>query len=137
MKISQFARDYVRKRTEDRMEDACKIWKPGEPTFDPVTKRASRAEAVVRYEGMCRIWEAQAGAQVLVGDEQVTMTSTYLTLPREAPVPESDDVIEITDALDPDMIGRTVTITGVSRGGDMAPSRRFMVEVMDSQKDTW
>lgn len=137
MPLSKFAASYVRSRTADKMEDECRIFKPGEMVVDPVTHKARRGEAVVKYEGPCRFWEVQAGAQVVVGDNQVVVTQSYLSLPYNAPVPESDDIVQITKSVDEDLEGRTVQVVSVVRGGGLRASRKFLVRLVDSRKDTW
>lgn len=137
MRISPFAASYVRRRTTERMVDACKIWKPGAVVVNPSTGVASRAAGDLKYEGPCRFWEVPGGVQVIVGDEQITTASAFLTLPYDSIVPESDDVVQITESVDSDLVGRVVNVTGVIRGGGLRASRRFTVQVVSSKKDTW
>lgn len=136
MRISPFAASYVRKRTTEHMVDRCKIWRPGDVVVDN-DGNASRNIAEVKYEGACRFWEVSAGQQVVVGDQQISMTQSYLTLPYNAPVPEQDDIVQITESADSDLQGRVVNITGVVRGGGLRASRRFTVQVVESKKSTW
>ena len=136
--VSRFAASYVRKRTAERMTDTCEIWKPGPPVTDRANGgKATRAKALVKYFGPCRIWEVNAGTQVLIGDEKLVMTQTYLSLPFNSVVPESEDVIKIVSCDDNDLVGRTVTVISVVRGGGLRASRKFLVQVVDSRKDTW
>lgn len=134
--ISAFATHYLRTRTAERMEDACRIFSKGQITVNP-DHTASRGEDEVKYEGPCRVWEVTAGNQVVISDSQVVMSQTYLSLPYDAPVPESDDIVLITSSADPDLMGRTVSIVGVVRGGGLRASRKFTVRVVDSQKASW
>ena len=135
--ISSFAKSYVRARTAERMDDACEIWKPGPPVLDKTTGKTKRSKALVKYVGPCRFWEVTAGQQALVGDQQVVFTQTYFSLPYDAPVPESDDIVKITQSDDFDLRGRTVRIISTVRGGGLRASRRFLVQLVDSQKDAW
>lgn len=136
-KITSFSRSYLRRRATYRMEDECRIWKPGKPVIDPVTKKATREAGETKYEGPCRFWEVSAGSQVVIGEEQITMTQSYLSLPWDAPIPESDDVVKLTKSDDPDLVGRTVSIVSMVRGGGLRASRRFLVQVTDSKRDSW
>jgi hypothetical protein len=136
MRISPFAASYVRKRTTEHMVDRCKIWTPGDVVIDD-DGRATRSESVVKYEGPCRFWEVNAGQQIVVGDEQISMTSSFLTLPYNAVIPEQDDVVQITASVDNDLVGRVVNITGVMRGGGLRASRKFTVQVVESKKPNW
>lgn len=119
------------------MVDECRIWKPGPMVTDRTSGKAARSVLEVKYEGVCRFWEISAGQQAIIGGEQLTLSSSYLTIPFSAPVPESDDIIKITKSVDPDLEGRTVRVVSVVRGGGLRASRRFLVQVIDSQKDTW
>lgn len=135
--ISPFAAAYVRRRTSERMVDQCRIWTPGPVVLDRTTGKTSRGEDILKYQGMCRFWEQTAGSAALLGDENVTISQTYLSLPYNAPIPESDDIVKITMSVDPDLVGRTVKVVSVVRGGGLRASRRFSVQVVESQKPTW
>lgn len=135
--ISAFAASYVRKRTSERMVDECRIWKPGPVILDRTTGKTSRGEDILKYQGVCRFWEVTAGGAALLGDEQVTISQTYLSLPYNAVVPEQDDIVKITMSVDPDLVGRTVKVVSTVRGGGLRASRRFLVQVVESQKPTW
>lgn len=137
VRISPFGRSYVRKRAAELMSDQCRIFKPGPVEIDNTTGQAYRTTEVVKYEGKCRFYEVQAGQQIIVGDEQITMTQSYLTLPFNSVIPESDDIIEITASDDVDLVGRTVEVISVVRGGGLRASRKLAVRVRDSQKSTW
>lgn len=137
MRISPFAAKYVRSRTAERMTDQCRIWKPGPPVLDRNTGKTKRAADIVRYEGKCRFWEVSSGQQVLIGDQQLVMSQSYLSLPYNSVVPESDDIIKITKSVDDDLTGRTVRVVSVVRGGGLRASRRFMVQVVESEKANW
>jgi hypothetical protein len=136
MRISPFAASYVRRRTTEHMVDRCKVWKPGDIIVD-TDGNAHREVGTVKYEGPCRFWEVNAGQQIVVGDEQISMTQSYLSLPFDSVVPEQDDVVEITACVDSDLVGRMVNITGVVRGGGLRASRKFSVQVVESKKASW
>lgn len=136
MRISPFAASYVRKRTTEHMVDRCKIWKPGDVVVDNDGK-AHRDVSLLKYEGPCRFWEVSAGQQIVVGDEQISMTQAYLSLPFDSIIPEQDDIVQITASVDSDLVGRVVNVTGVVRGGGLRASRKFSVQVVESKKATW
>lgn len=137
MSISPFAQSYIRTRTADRMDDTCMIWTAGAPVIDPVTGKSTRSVGTIKYTGKCRFWEVTGGPQVLVGDEQVTITQSFLSVPFDAPVPESDDIVQITASADPDLVGRTVNILSITRGGGLRASRVFRVQLVDSKSGAW
>lgn len=134
--ISQFATDYLRSRSQDRMEDECRIFRQGAVEIgDDHTAR--RGTDIIRYEGRCRVWEVNTGNQVLISDVQVVVTQTFLSLPWDAPVPESDDIVKVIRSVDPDLEGRTLSVVSVSRGGGLRASRKILVRVVDSQRSNW
>jgi hypothetical protein len=137
MRISPFAQEYIRKRTAELMHDACKIYTPGSPVLDRTTGNTTTPESAVKYEGPCRFWEVQAGQQVLIGDQELVMTQSFLSLPYDAPVPEGDDVVEITDCDDPVLIGTTVNVISAVHGGGLRASRKLLVRVIESESGSW
>lgn len=137
MRISPTAQAYVRKRATELMADQCRIFKPQKPVLDRNTGKTVTPDPVIKYEGPCRFWEVQSGGQVLIGDEQVTMSQTYLSLPFNSVVPESDDVVEITASADDSLVGTTVQVISIVRGGGLRGSRKLSVRVVESQKASW
>lgn len=137
MQIGTYPRDHIRQRATDLMSAAVRISRPG-VEYDPVTRRDTSTEGDLIYEGPARIWEVPAGSQIVIGEEEVTVTSTYLSIPFWVqPLPESDDLIVVTQSDDEDLIGRSLDIISVVRGGGLRASRRFQVRVSASRKSTW
>lgn len=137
MRISPTTQAYIRKRATDLMHDTCIIYKPGKPVLDRNTGKTHTGPPLVKYTGPCRFWEVQAGQQMLMGDEQITITQTYLSLPFDAPVPEEDDTVEILACADASLVGMTVSVISVVRGGGLRASRKMLVRVVESEKDSW
>lgn len=137
MQIGTYPRDHIRQRATDLMSAAVRISRPG-TEYDPVTRRDTSTEGDLIYEGPARIWEVPAGSQIVIGEEEVTVTSTYLSIPFWVhPLPESDDLIVVTQSDDEDLIGRSLDIISVVRGGGLRASRRFQVRVSASRKSSW
>jgi hypothetical protein len=135
--IGNYPRDHIRQRATNLMSAAVKISRPG-TDYDPVTRRDVSTEGDILYEGPARIWEVPAGQQVVIGEEEVVVTSTYLTIPFWVqPLPEHDDLIVVTESDDEDLIGRSLDIVSVVRGGGLRASRRFQVRISESRKSTW
>lgn len=137
VRISPFQSRYIRNRAALLMVDQCKIWTAGKPVLDRVTGKTTRAESAVKYLGKCRFWEIANGSQTLIGDQQIVMSQSFFSIPYDAPVPESDDIVQITASADSDLVGRTINILSIVRGGGLRASRRFTVELIDSQKAAW
>lgn len=137
MQVSSFARDHIRQRATDLMNCRVRITRPGS-AYDPVTRRDSNTEGELLYEGPARVWEVPAGQQIVIGDDEVTVTSTYLSLPFWVyPLPEDDDLIVVIDSDDPDLTGRSLNVESTVRGGGLRASRRFQVTVSTSKKTSW
>lgn len=115
------------------MLDECRIYRQGKVVTDGF--KARRETDLEIYEGPCRVWEVASSAQVVISDHQVVVSQTYLSLPWDAPVPESDDIVEITKSADTDLEGRTVQVVSVTRGGGLRASRRFTIRVVDDQRE--
>lgn len=125
----RFSLSYLRTRTTEKMDHTCRINRPGSYTDNDLTGIASYQAGAVVYEGPCRFWEAQGGSGGFLGEEQVKVTQTFLSIPWSSPVPEEDDVITILTHVDPDMVGRTVQVEAMTRGGDLRASRVFRVKI--------
>ena len=137
MQIGTYPRDHIRQRATDLMSAGVRISRPG-TTYDPVTRRDISTEGELLYEGPARIWEVPAGQQVVIGEEEITVTSTYLSIPFWVqPLPEHDDLIVVTDSDDEDLIGRSLDIISTVRGGGLRASRRFQVKISESKKRSW
>ena len=137
MRISPVAQAYIKKRSAQLMADECRIFKPNKPVLDRTTGKTRTPSPTIKYQGPCRYWEVQSGQQVSIGEETLTMTQSYLSLPYDAPVPESDDTVEIIKSVDPTLVGTTVAVISITRGGGLRGSRKLLVRVIESKKDTW
>ena len=78
------------------------------------------------------------GQQIVVGDEEITITKTQFSIPYWVmPLPEEDDIVVMIESVDPDLVGRTLSIQSVVRGGGLRSSRLFQVQIAESKKSTW
>ena len=137
MRISPVLARYIRKRATELMVDECMIYTAGKPVLDNTTGSVTRDQGEIKYEGPCRVWEVRGSGQTLIGDVQMNTDSTYLSIPWDAPLPESDDIITITKSVDTDLVGRSVSITAITRGGGLRASRVFTVQLQDSEMAAW
>lgn len=139
MRISSFARSYLRKRAELLMTDACVVRDPTATriSYNPATRQATTSTGVERYSGACRLYQVPAGAHLEIGDDEYVVSTVVLALPWDAPVPEPHDIVEMTGSDDPDVIGRHLGILGIERGGGLRGSRRMAVRFIESDKEEW
>lgn len=138
--VSPFSQTFLQDHATDLMTSSCRVYTPnlGVGTYDRVTGRVTAGDPVIKYEGPCRIWEVPGGQQIIVGDEEITVTQTYLSLPYWiTPLPENDDIIQVIESDDPDLVGRTLSVVSTVRGGGLRASRRFQVKISESKKATW
>ena len=148
--ISPFARSYIRRRATRLLLMTCKITRPGGSSsvvYDPVTRKATRATgSKVVYEGNCRYWEVMAGSKTVVGEQELNVTQSWVSIPYDAKSPdgslaevEADDLITFTaspegEDIDPLLTGRTVNVVSIIFGGGLRASRRMQVEFTDRKE---
>ena len=137
-RISPYAAKYLRRRGEDLLTDTCRITRARVTTLDPVTNEFSHDAGPVIYEGACRLWQNSSGMSVQVGDENMAVSTVYLSLPWDIdPIPEMEDLVEILTAQDPAVVGTTLFLGSPTRGGNLRGTRRYLVKTESSTKDTW
>lgn len=139
MRISPFARTYLRRRATALLSDACTIVHPGQTrvTYDPITREATTSNGPVVYTGPCRLWEIPGGSRLDWGGDHVRVTTLALTLPHDAPLPEIHDLVTMTVSEDPAVVGRSLSIDSIVRGGGLRSSRVLGVTFIDSDKEAW
>lgn len=127
--ISSRALAYVRERATGFMQSQCRIERVAKASFNQTTGRAVGGAKVVVYQGRCRIREMSAGGIVLVGEDDVFMQSTMISLPWDIPVlPKRDDEITITaHNTDPMMIGKRFVIDSSAKAGELRATRSFSI----------
>lgn len=135
MKVSDYARNYLRSRSTELMEDTCRIYRPSSNrvSYNPVTRQAINTTGTDIYRGVCRVWEVPAGGKFVLGEVEYTTTQLWLSLPYDSPVPEPDDQVEILASDDVSLIGRHLKVLSVVRGGGLRGSRKMQVEFVDKK----
>lgn len=138
--ISDFARGYLRNRATGLMgqsKDACQIRRPGpqKVVYDPVSRKTVTYGGAEVYAGPCRLWSLPAGSASWVQDRELTTTRTRLSLPYGVDTPEPGDLVTMTGSDDPEVVGRSLRITGVTRGGGLRGSRVMEVTFIDFEEE--
>ena len=136
LRISPYARTYLRERATDLMNCSIIAANPL-VVYDPSTRRETAGAGEQIYDGPARVWQVPSSAQVVVGEDQVTITQTMLSVPWDTPSFALDTLILVTDADDPDLIGRSLNIESSVRGGGLRASRQFSVSISTSKRETW
>lgn len=109
------------------MTDTCLIRRRTGTTTDPLTGVVSDVWSTV-WSGPCKVQEQRADARrAEAGDRVVIIGRPELHIPIAARGVRIDDVAEITEALDPENVGRTFRIAELPAGSQKT-ARRFPVE---------
>lgn len=127
--IPTLALDYVREQATAIMQGVCKIERVHKPSFDQTTGTATSGSRTEVYRGPCRIWEASSGGLVMVGEDEVQMENTQLSIPWATdPVPKRYDEVEIiSHNTDSSLVGRRFQILTSAKAGELRATRRFSV----------
>ena len=138
-RISPFSRQYLRYRSTELMSDACQILLPGpgRVVYDPATKRATNRTETFMYEGPCRLWEIPAASSVRYQDLELLVTTLFLSLPHDAPVPEPEAQVLMTYSEDVSVIGRYYQVEAIVRSGGLRGARRMLVNAVDTPSSLW
>jgi hypothetical protein len=122
---------YVRGQATAVMTSTCRITRGSRPEgYDEDTLvYTPEGIAEVVYEGKCRIWEVSGAGAVVVGDTDIYQQTTNLSIPWDEPavIRRYDEVLILTDNLDPQLVGKRYEIQTVAKAGAMRPTRRFEV----------
>ena len=135
---SPFALNYLRVRSDEMMVSECVIVRPS-PTqspvvLDPVSRKAVVSDGAPVYTGVCRMWQVSSGNNTWEQDREVAIATTYLSLPHGA-VAEPNDLVLITADNDPALVGRSLTVEAVTRGGGLRGSRVMRVQFNDYSEE--
>lgn len=132
--ISPRAKKFVRDRATSVMRYTCRIERVIAPTYDNTTLVASPGSRTTIYEGVCRVWEVSGGSPVVLGDTDIVIQSTNLSIPWNTSVlPRRNDEVLILTAPDEDpvMVGKRFQIQTSAKAGELRATRRFEVSAME------
>lgn len=122
----------MRRRHVEVSRGACVITRPSgqAPVYDPATHDYTPPAAVQVYEGSCNIVPLQSFAVVdEQASERVHMQMHSVRLPYDSPEMRVGDLIEVTDSLDAELVGRTLVVREVPYS-DYLVSRRLVAELV-------
>ena len=125
---SSFSRRYVQRRAVAVMIDTITIHRPTKGTFDTNTGLLESDISQKIYEGQARIYTVEGPSVISVGEADLSMRNTYISIPaNSSPVPNRDDVIMVLEAVsDDDLQGRSFRVLDVSGGGLVRAVRRML-----------
>lgn len=125
------ARAYVKKMAVAQMTSQIVITRPGTPTFDATTGLTTAHTGTTVWTGPARFYSTTGGVQV-IGDAVVSLGQTTVAIPQDAPLPEIDDIVDVTSSPDDTaMVGRRYRVIDVSEGGLLSPTRNLQVTTVE------
>jgi len=122
------AQTIVRKRVESLMLQRIRILRGARGALDPATGRVGGLTgATVIYSGKARIWTVRGAGVLTVGEDQIPVRETRISIPIDSPMPRRDDLVQVLDdsVADPDLTGRVLRITDVDGGSFFGDARRM------------
>ena len=116
--ISDRTRSYVRKRTLDAMTAQVTIYRMHKPEMDPTSLLIISDTAETIYTGQARIRQVSGAAPILVGEEQLTLAGTAVSIPYDAALPRVDDIVVVDSfGTDTELVSRAFQVRDVDGGG--------------------
>lgn len=122
----------ARAYAEANMQSTVTIARRSKPVFDQTTGRLAPGAPTTIYTGIARIYDVTGGTMMLLGEDPQYVRSSFVSIPMSAPVPQVDDVVEVTAHPDPALIGKFFKITDVSAGGQLPAARRLSVQGVEA-----
>lgn len=118
------------------MLSTCVIERVNQGDWDPMSNLVTAGGRTVIYTGVCRVWELSGPQPIDVGDDQIVLQSTNVSIPWNAvPVPRRDDEVKIVSSQsDLDLIGRRYRILDEAKSGDLRATRRFLVQGFEEHR---
>lgn len=129
---SRMARSYLSKMAIAQMTSTITVSRPADPAFNTTTGEISTGTYVTIWTGPARIY-SESGALSVIGDEMVSVGTTYIAIAQSAPLPRVDDIAKVNTTLDdPALVDTVFRIVDVSVGGLLSPTRRLTVTTIES-----
>jgi hypothetical protein len=119
-----------RQRADGLMVDTCTITRTGSSTTDPETGVVTPSTSTI-YSGKCKVQQGSAsGSATDIGEASVQLQTLQLHIPASATGVHVDDVAVITaSSLDPDLVGRRLTVRGIAHKSFLTARRLDVQEV--------
>lgn len=114
------------------LTDTVRIYRAGDPVFNPETGQYEPGPPVTVYEGPGAVFPASGPSVVLHLEGQAYVDDTpsrYRVLtPLSAPVASREDTVEVVDATDPAALGRTWRVVDISETSTLSVVRTTWVD---------
>lgn len=131
--ITNRARSYVRARAIQQMSYVVRaervLTKPSYDEEDLVATPGTREEL---YTGIARIWEISGASTINVGESDVDISSTQLSLPWSTQLLRKNDEVEVLSSMsDSAMVGKRFQIQSSAKAGELRATRRYNVTAVN------
>ena len=128
--LSARATRYVQRMATLQMLQACKIERVVAPTYSTTTLVGTAGSRTQIYTGACRIWVQDAPSQIVLGETEFVTYNTVLSLPwnTSAAIKLHDEVELTASPTDLQWVGARFRIQSARFGGQIRPTRSFMLE---------
>lgn len=129
--ITARARAYVRRRATQHMLYTVRVERVTPPSFDEVSLHATAGSRTTVYEGVGRVWEITGSTTINIGEADLDIQSTQLSLPWNAPLLKKNDEVLVTVApTDAAMVGKRYQIQSSAKAGDLRATRRYAISAV-------
>jgi hypothetical protein len=136
--VSRYAQNYVRDRAQDHMTAEVTIYRHADAIdFSIVTGIATLPPRQSIYVGKARIWTGDSGASMIIGESEIAMLSTNISIPLDAVTIHKDDIIVVDENPPYEvMTGEGFRVMSVNAGGLIGSTQRTQcISLADSA--TW
>lgn len=149
-KVSPRARAYVRKRGTDVMEAKVRIERVAAGQFNLGDLLVSSGSRSTIYEGKARLWEVSGMGAVQLGNDDIIVQSSYLSIPWDF-VPQDewpasswppttlprveDEFVVLEHKTDFAMVGRRGVIRDTIQSGILRNTRKFSIQLVQASEE--
>ena len=116
--VSERTRSYLRKRVQDHMLASITLYRPAAGTFDSLTGMFEIPSRSAYYTGKAAIKMLSAGNQISIGESEIAMSDTVISIPFDSPKPKVDDVAVVANnSPNPLLDGMAFVVINFTVGG--------------------
>lgn len=133
--ISDRTRAYVRKRVLEAMTANVTIYRMVKPALDTNTLFVTATSAETIYTGAARIRQVTGGAPIIVGEEQLSVAGTAISIPFDAALPRADDIVVVSSfGPDEELETRAFLVRDVDAGGLIRAARTMTCAIYEESR---
>lgn len=116
--VSARTRAYLRKRVQDHMLASITLYRPATGSFNSTTGMVDIPSRSAYYTGSAAIKMLSSGNQVVIGESEISMADTVISIPFDSPKPKIDDVaVVVSNSPNPMLDGMAFVVINFTIGG--------------------